>query len=136
MLKENPDVESRLSRREREVMEVIFRKNSATARDVWTALGENRSYSTIRKILSILEDKGHLSHQTKGAVFVFFPRVAREQAASSALRRLVDTFYQGSVTQAVSGLLGEQGNDLSTEELDRLTEMIADAKKQNREGGK
>lgn len=120
--------EAKFSRRENEVMEVLFRKGSATAREVWTELGETRTYSTVRKLLSILEEKGHVTHKSEGAAFVYSPKVARDAAASSALGRLVDTFFQGSVAGAVSSLLGEKGDKLSEEELDRIAKLIEEAK--------
>jgi len=122
------------SRRENEVMDVIFRKGSATAREVWTALGESRTYSTVRKILSILEEKGHLTHRNEGATFVYSPRVAREKAASSAMNRLVETFFEGSVEGAVSSLLGCRGKRLAPEELDRIGRLIDDAKRNQQHG--
>ncbi|MDF1737567.1 MAG: BlaI/MecI/CopY family transcriptional regulator [Verrucomicrobiales bacterium] len=133
MPKKNADFEDpSLSRREREVMEVLFRKENATARDVWSALGESRTYSTVRKQLSILEEKGHVTHRVEGATFLYSPRVEREVAATSALSRLVDTFFQGSVAGAVSSLLGDTGEKISSEELERISRMIEDARR-NRE---
>ncbi len=129
MKKGNAKAESKFSRRESEVMDVLFQKGSATAREVWTALGETRTYSTVRKLLSILEEKGHVTHKTEGAAFIYSPKIEREAAASSAIGRLVDTFFQGSVAGAVSSLLGEKGHKLSPEELDRIGKMIEDAKK-------
>ncbi len=125
--------DSSLSRREREVMEVLFRKENATARDVWSALGESRTYSTVRKQLSILEEKGHVTHRVEGATFLYSPRVEREVAATSALSRLVDTFFQGSVAGAVSSLLGDTGEKVSTEELERISSMIEEARKSREE---
>lgn len=121
--------ETKFSRRESEVMDVLFQRGSATAREVWSALGETRTYSTVRKLLSILEEKGHVEHTTEGTAFVYSPKIEREAAASSAIGRLVDTFFQGSVASAVSSLLGEKGHKLSPEELDRIGRMIEDAKK-------
>lgn len=120
--------ESKFSRRESEVMDVLFQKGSASAREVWSALGETCTYSTIRKLLSILEEKGHVTHKSQGNTFIYSPKIKREAAASSAMGRLVDTFFQGSVAGAVSGLLGEKGNDLTEEELDRIAKLIEDAK--------
>lgn len=109
-------------------MDVLFKKEEATARDVWTALGESRTYSTVRKLLSILEEKGHVTHRSEGGAFVYSPKICRDVAASSALGRLVDTFFHGSVAGAVSSLLGEKGDKLSPEELDRIAKLIEDAK--------
>lgn len=125
-----PDKEAKFSKRESEVMDVLFQNGSATAREVWTALGESRTYSTIRKLLSILEEKGHVQHTTEGSTFVYSPKEKREKAASSALGRLVDTFFHGSVEGAVSSLLGGAKGELSSEELDRISALIEDAKQQ------
>lgn len=122
--------ESKFSKRESEVMDVLFQRETATAREVWTALGESRTYSTIRKLLSILEEKGHVRHKTEGSTFIYSPVEKREKAASTALGRLVDTFFQGSVEGAVSSLLGDSNNKLSAEELDRISDMIEKAKQQ------
>jgi len=122
--------DSAFTKREREVMDVLFRKESATAREVWCEIGEARSYSTIRKILSILEEKGHVTHRVgDGAAFVYSPKIERDAAASTALGRLVDTFFQGSVACAVSGLLGEKGRRLSAEELERIAGIVEEAKR-------
>ncbi|NNE90450.1 MAG: BlaI/MecI/CopY family transcriptional regulator [Verrucomicrobiales bacterium] len=127
-------VKPRLSRRESEVMDVLFRAAPATAREVWSALGETRTYSTIRKLLSILEEKGHVTHRKEGAAFVYSPRQRRETAARSALSRVVHTFFDGSVESAVTSLLGPDA-DLSADELERIGEMI-EAAKSNRKNGK
>jgi len=122
--------EATFTKREREVMDVLFRKQAATAREVWSEIGEARSYSTIRKILSILEEKGHVTHRVgDGAAFVYSPKIERDAAVSSALGRLVDTFFQGSVANAVSGLLGEKGSGLSAEELERIAGIVEEAKR-------
>ena len=110
-------------------MDVLFQKGTATAREVWTTLGETCTYSTIRKLLSILEEKGHVIHRSEGAAFVYSPKVKREAAASSAMGRLVETFFEGSVAGAVSNLLGENSTKLSHQELDRIAAMIEEAKK-------
>ena len=115
-------------------MDALFRAETATARNIWTALGESRTYSTIRKILSILEEKGHVTHRTEGGAFVYSPKTKREAAAASALGRLVDTFFQGSVAGAVSSLLGESNGSISHEELDRIRAMIDDAKAETLSG--
>ena len=134
MPKEKANIEEpALSRREREVMEVLFRNENATARDVWSALGETRTYSTVRKQLSILEEKGHVTHRVEGGTFYYSPRVEREVAATSALTRLVDTFFQGSAAGAVSSLLGDSGGNISAEELERISSMIEEARKSREE---
>jgi BlaI family penicillinase repressor len=122
--------EATFTKRESEVMGILFREDSATAREIWSALGELRSYSTIRKILSILEEKGHVTRRAgNGAAIVYSPKLKRDAAASTALGRLVDTFFQGSVASAVSGLLGEKGKGLSAEELERIAVIVEEAKR-------
>ena len=123
-------IPSAFSRREAEVMEVLFTKQEATAREVWSAVGETRTYSPVRKQLSILEEKGHVTHRKDGATFIYAPIVAPKKAASSALSRLVDTFFEGSVAGAVTSLLGERGDRLSTEELERISALIETAKQE------
>ena len=123
--------DNQLSRREREIMDVLFQRKSASARDVWTDLGESPSYSTIRKILSILEEKGFVKHHRDKASFIYTPAESREKAADSVIDRLVNTFFEGSVGNAVSGLLGRHQESLSDEELDELGKLIAKAKKEN-----
>ena len=120
----------RLSRREREIMDVLFQQGNASARDVENALGGECSNSTIRKILSIMEEKGFVKHKTEGATFIYSPKVSREQAADSMIDRLVNTFFQGSIGNGVSGLLGRHHKSLSLEELERLEKLIAKAKEE------
>ncbi|MEM7392844.1 MAG: BlaI/MecI/CopY family transcriptional regulator [Verrucomicrobiota bacterium] len=131
MKKNTPRQTMNFSRRESEVMDVLFQKRSATAREIWSALGETRTYSTIRKLLSILEEKGHVTHRKEGLSFIYSPRMQRDKAASSALGRLVDTFFEGSVAGAVSSLLGERGENVSPEELERISQLIDEAKQKN-----
>lgn len=121
----------KLSRRESEVMEVLFRKETATAREVWSALGEDRTYSTIRKLLSILEEKGHITHRKEGVTFIYAPRQRRDTAARSALSRVVTTFFDGSVEGAVSSLLGSDAN-ISDEELIRIRALIDNTRKEKK----
>ena len=119
----------KFSRRESEVMGVLFERGEATGRQVWSALGESRTYSTIRKLLSILEEKGHVTHREEGGAFVYAPTIEREAAASSAFDRLIDTFFQGSVSGAVSSLLGQRGQKLSQGDWERISKLIEDAKR-------
>lgn len=119
-----------LSRRERQMMDVIYERGQATAAEVVAGLQDPPSYSAVRAMLRILEAKGHLRHASQGTRYVFFPTVPREQASRSALRGLVRTFFDGSTTQAVAALL-EQSR-LSETELARLAELIDDARKEGR----
>jgi predicted transcriptional regulator len=113
-------------------MDVVYRLSRATAAEVLDALPDAPSYSTIRALLRVLEEKGHLKHEQDGPRYVFLPTVARDKARRSALRQLVQTFFEGSTAQAVAALLGEPGSNLSDEELDRLSRLIDQARKEGR----
>src|SRR3954465_6291182 len=121
-----------LSRRERQIMDVVYRLGRATAAEVKESLPDPPSYSAIRALLRVLEEKGHLRHEQDGPRYVFLPTVPRERARRSALRRLVQTFFEGSTAQAVAALLGEPGARLSDEELDRLSHLIDQARQEGR----
>jgi predicted transcriptional regulator len=118
-----------LSRRERQIMDVVYRRGRATAAEVLEALPDPPSYSAIRALLRVLEEKGHLRHEQDGPRYVFLPTVGREKARRFALSRLVQTFFEGSTAQAVAALLGEPGAKLSDDELDRLSRLIDQARK-------
>jgi predicted transcriptional regulator len=121
-----------LSRRERQIMDVVYRRGRATAAEVLEGLADPPSYSAIRSLLRVLEEKGHLRHEQDGPRYVFLPIVGREKARRSALRQLVQTFFEGSTAQAVAALLGEPGANLSEEDLDRLSHLIDQARKEGR----
>jgi BlaI family penicillinase repressor len=121
---------SKLSRRERQIMDVIYRLGKATAADVQQALPEEPNYSTVRAQLRVLEDKGYLRHEEQGLRYIFLPTIPREQARDSALRRLVETFFEGSAEQVVASLLDGSAGKLSEKELDRLSGLISKAKKE------
>ncbi|HMJ58806.1 MAG TPA: BlaI/MecI/CopY family transcriptional regulator [Gemmatimonadales bacterium] len=123
---------AQLSRREREIMDVIYRSGRATAADVMENLTDPPSYSAVRALLRVLEDKGHLRHEEDGPRYVFVPTVPRERARQSALRQLVHTFFDGSTEQAVAALLDLSSTRMSDAELDRLRDLIADARKEGR----
>lgn len=123
---------SQLSRRERQIMDVIYRLGRATAADVHDALPDRPSYSTIRALLRVLESKGHLRHVENGPRYVYSPTVPRERARESALRQLVTTFFDGSTEAAVAALLDLSAARLSDTELNRLAGLIAQAKKEGR----
>jgi predicted transcriptional regulator len=123
---------SQLSRRERQIMDVIYRLGRATAADVHDALPDRPSYSTIRALLRVLETKGHLRHVEDGPRYVYSPTVPRERARESALRQLVTTFFDGSTEAAVAALLDLSAARLSDTELNRLAGLIAQAKKEGR----
>ena len=117
-----------LSRRERQIMEIVYRNGSATAADVHAALPDAPSYSAVRALLRILEEKGHLRHREDGQRYVYSATVPRDRARRSALQRVVGTFFGGSVTDAVAALLELEPGTLDDDELDRLTALVADAK--------
>ena len=126
------ETNTQLSRREREIMDVIYRSGRATAAEVLDQLAEPPSYSAVRALLRVLEDKGHLRHEEDGPRYVFLPTVPRERALQSALRQLLHTFFDGSTEQAVAALLDLSSARLSDAELERLSRLIADARKEGR----
>lgn len=121
-----------LSRRERQIMDIVYRQGQATAAEVLEALPDPPSYSAVRAMLRILEEKGHLKHEQQGPRYVFLPTLPREKASRSALKQLVQTFFDGSTEQAVAALLDLSGSKLSSDELDRLSELIDQARKEGR----
>jgi len=116
-----------LSRRERQIMDVIYARRQATAAEVAEAIPDPPSYSAVRALLRILEEKGYLRHEQQGLRDVFIPTVRHDSAKRSALKGVVRTFFNGSVEQTVAALLGQQ--KLSPEELERLSALIDKAKK-------
>ena len=121
-----------LSRRERQIMDVLYRRGSASAAEVLENLPEPPSYSAVRALLRILEEKGHIKHEEVGGKYVFMPKVRRENAKRSAMRHLVQTFFDGSAEDAVRALLDSSSSKLSEEELDRLQRLIDKARKGGR----
>jgi len=118
-----------LSRRERQILDILYQRGQATAADVQNALPEPPSYSAVRALLRILEEKGHVRHQQDGPRYVYVPTVARDNAKRSALRHVLQTFFDGSAEQAISALLDESSSNLSSAELDRLARLIDSARK-------
>jgi predicted transcriptional regulator len=118
-----------LSRRERQIMDILYRRGRATAADVMADLTGDPSYSTVRTQLRILEDKGHVHHEEVGLRYVYLPAVPRRAARRSALRHLVDTFFDGSAEQAVAALLGGEATSLSDEDLKRIADLVSKARK-------
>ena len=121
-----------LSRRERQIMDALHQRGRATAAEVQAAMPDPPGYSAVRALLRILEVKGHITHLKEGARYVYKPRVSRETARRSALQRLVSTFFAGSVTQAVAALLEQADTRLSEPELQKLEQMIDQARKEGR----
>jgi len=120
-----------LSRRERQIIDVLYRRGRATAADVMADLPGNPSYSTVRTQLRVLEAKGHVRHEDDGQRFVYSPAVPRGTVRRSALKHLVETFYEGSVVQAVAALLGGEGSRLTDDQLDRIEDLIKKARKED-----
>jgi predicted transcriptional regulator len=119
-----------LSRRERQIMDVLYRRGRATAADVMDDLPGDSSYSTVRTQLRVLEEKGHVRHEIDGPRFVYLPAVPRRAARKTALRHLVDTFFDGSAENVVAALLGGEGARLTDEELRRIAELVSKARKE------
>ncbi|MEO7135116.1 MAG: BlaI/MecI/CopY family transcriptional regulator [Vicinamibacterales bacterium] len=119
-----------LSRRERQILDILYAKGSATAAEVRDALPDAPSYSAVRALLRILEAKGHAEHQTQGIRYLYLPSVPRESARSSALTRIVKTFFDGSAGKAAAALV--DSGSLSDDELSRLAALIDHARKEGR----
>ena len=113
-------------------MDVLYRKGSATAAEVLESMPQPPSYSAVRALLRILEQKGHIKHDEREGKYVFMPTVPRDQAKRSAIRHLVQTFFDGSSQEAVAALLDASSSKLSDSELDRLQELINKARKGGR----
>jgi BlaI family penicillinase repressor len=120
-----------LSRRERQIMDIIYARGEAAAAEVHDALPDAPSYSSVRTLLRILEEKGHLKHREDGPRYVFMPTEPRAKASRSALKRVLQTFFDGSLSSAVAALVDAEGGKLSSAELQRIEEIIkaAQAKK-------
>ncbi len=120
------------SRREREMMDIIYREDEATAAEVREAMASPPSYSAVRATLRVLVEKGHLSHKEDGPRYVYLPTVPADQARQSALQRVLRTFFDGSTKNAVAALLDMGASNLSPDELERLGQMIEEAKNEGR----
>ncbi len=112
-------------------MDVLFQRGRATAADVQDALPDAPGYSAVRALLRILEEKGHARHEADGPRYVYLPRHDRDKARQSAMRHLVQTFFDGSTGDAVAALLGTDASRLSSDELERLADLIAGARKED-----
>ncbi len=110
-------------------MDIVYRQGEASARKIWEALPDQPSYGSARKHLQILVSKGHLKQRPEGRSLLYSAVRTRRRAAKTALSRLLDTFYEGSVEEAVSGMLNLKDHNLSADELDRIADLIEDAKK-------
>ena len=119
-----------LTRRERQIVDLLYRKGRATATEIMEALPGRPSDSTVRTQLRVLEAKGHVRHEQQGHRFVYLPVAARSAVRKSALRHLIDTFYDGSASRLVESLLGGSVSRLSADELDRIAELIEEARRE------
>jgi predicted transcriptional regulator len=123
---------TQLSRRERQIMGIVYELGRATAADVRERMPDPPSYSAVRAMLRILEGKGHIRHEQDGPRYVFLPTVPREQASENALRRLVRTFFDGSPEGAMAALLDLESDHLDDEALQRIAQRIDEARREDR----
>jgi BlaI family transcriptional regulator, penicillinase repressor len=123
-------VHAALSRRERQIMDILYRRGRATAGEVMDELAGNSSYSTVRTQLRVLETKGHVRHEAEGLRYIYIPALPRHAARRSAVRHLVETFFEGSSAKAVAALLGGDAARLTDDELQRIAALIEKARKE------
>ena len=121
-----------LTKRERAIMDVLYRLGRATAAEVLTELAGSPHYSTVRTQLRVLEEKGHVRHESDGLRYVYLPTLARHTARKAALRHLVDTFFDGSAAKAVTALLGRDAGRLTDDDLDRIDDLVQSARKEGK----
>jgi predicted transcriptional regulator len=121
-----------LSRRERQIMDLLYRMGRATANEVMAGLPGEPNLSTVRTQLRVLENKGHVRHEEQGLRYIYSPTVSRQAVRPSALRHLLETFFDGSAEKMLSTLLGSEGTKLTDAELDRLAQLIEKARKAGR----
>ena len=121
-----------LTKRERQIMDALYKLGKATANEVLEALPGAPSYSTVRTQLRTLETKGHVRHEEHGLRYIYIPTVPRHSARKSALKHLVDTFFDGSNAKVVAALLGGEGSRLSDEDLDRIADLVNNARRDAR----
>lgn len=121
-----------LSRRERQIMDILYQRTKASASEVREAMPDAPSYSAVRAMLRVLEEKGHVKHVEEGLKYVYVPVVAREKAKRSAVKHVLDTFFSGSPEQIVAALLDVSSERLTREELDRMADLIEKAKREGK----
>ena len=124
--------EQNLSRRERQIMDVLHTQNSGTVAEIRAGLTAPPSYSTVRALLRILEEKGHVRHRQEGARYVYLPSQSRKRASQSALKRILATFFGGAVDHAVAALLDASDKKLSESDLEKLQNIINQARKKGK----
>ena len=121
-----------LSRRERQILDILIERGKASASDVRAAMPDAPSYSAVRTLLRVLEDKGHVKHHAEGLRYVYLPTIGRERAKRSAVKHLLKTYFNGSPEQIVAALLDVSSAQLTREELDRMAHLIEDAKREGK----
>ena len=126
------NLHTELSRRERQIMDIVYRRGEATAAEILEEIPDPPTYSTIRALLRVLVAKDHLQHRADGPRYVYSPTVSRQKARAGALAQVVSTFFDGSAAQAVSALIGSSQAKLSKAELDELSALIAAARRKGR----
>jgi BlaI family transcriptional regulator, penicillinase repressor len=126
-------IHSVLTRRERQIMDILYRRGRATVGEVMEELSGQPNYSTVRAQLRVLEDKGHVRHEEVGLRYVYAPTVPRHAVRQSALKHIVDTFFDGSTHNVIAALLGGEGTRVGEEELDRIAKLVEKARKGGRQ---
>lgn len=121
-----------LSRRERQIMDILYQRGKASAAEVREAMDDAPGYSAVRAMLRVLEEKGHIRHQEEGLKYVYLPTVPRDKAERSVVKHMLDTFFNGSAEHAMAALLDVSATRLTGEELQRMSEMIEKAKQEGR----
>ena len=124
--------EGGLSRRERQIMDILYQRGKSSASEVLEAMPDPPGYSAVRAMLRVLEEKGHVRHQAEGLKYVYVPTVARDKAKRSAVKHLLDTFFKDAPEQVVAALLDVSSTRLTRAELDRMAEMIERTKKEGK----
>jgi BlaI family penicillinase repressor len=123
---------SALSRRERQIMDILYQRGKSSASEVREAMPDAPSYSAVRAMLRVLEEKGHVKHRSEGLRYVYLPMVAHDKARRSAVKHLVDTFFSDAPEDVVAALLDVSSPRVTREELDRMSEMIERAKQEGK----
>jgi len=124
-----PKTKPPLSRRERQIMDILYRRERATAQDVMNDLSGNPHYSTVRTQLRVLEEKGYVRHEEEHLKYVYLPVMPRHELGQSLLMQVIDGFYDGSMENVVAALLGHKGAKVSRKELDGIAKLVEQARK-------
>jgi BlaI family penicillinase repressor len=124
--------DTQLSRRERQIMDLVYARGQASVAEVHQMMPDRPSYSAVRALMRILEEKGHLKHKAQGNKYIYLPIRSREQASKSAMQRLLRTFFDGSAERAVAAILEASDTRPTQDELDRLEQLIQRTKKEGR----